>query len=84
MIRDRIECMRVGRLLQRYLDGELDDEKAAVTVARHLEACRRCGKAADSIELLKDQVGRLRPDVDPEAVHRVEQVIDELTERPEA
>lgn len=80
-IRDRVECMRVRKLLQSYLDGELRDEDAAALVARHLEACRRCGKAADSIQLLKDAVGRLRRDPDPEQVRRVQRVIDELTER---
>ena len=78
---DLIECMRVGRLLQSYLDGELDDEQGAAMVARHLEACRRCGLAADSIEELKTRTARLRRDPDPEQVQRIERVIDELTER---
>lgn len=80
-IRDLIECMRVGRLLQSYLDGELDDAHGAAMVARHLQACRRCGMAADSIQTLKNHVAGLRHDPDPEQVERIEQVIDELTER---
>ncbi len=80
-IKDLIECMRVRRLLQSYLDGELDDEHGAAMVARHLQACRRCGMAADSIQFLKDHVARFRHDPSPEQAQRVERVIDELTER---
>lgn len=80
-IRDYVECMRVRPLLQSYLDGELDDERGAAMVARHLEACRRCGRAKDSIETVKSHVARLRQDPTPEEIARVEQVIDELTDR---
>ncbi len=82
-ITDLIECMRVRPLLQSYLDGELDDEQGAAMVARHLEACRRCGRAADSITALKRQVARFRREPTPEDIARVERVIDELTERSE-
>lgn len=78
---DLIECMRVGSLLQSYLDGELDDEQGAALVARHLQACERCGMAADRITALKDQVAQLRQEPTPEQVERIEQVIDQLTER---
>ncbi len=80
-ITDLIECMRVGGLLQSYLDGELDDEQGAGLVARHLEACERCGMAADRIVALKSHVKRLRRDPDPEQVERIQQVIDHLSER---
>lgn len=80
-IRDYLECMRVRPLLQSYLDGELADEQGAAVVARHLEACRRCGMAADSIKAVKGYAARLRQDPTPEQIARVEQVIDELTDR---
>ena len=80
-LKDVVECMRVGPLLQSYLDGELDDDQGAAMVARHLEACRRCGLAADSIETLKSHTARLRQDPTPQQVERIEHVIDELTER---
>lgn len=34
--------MRVGRVLQSYLDGETE-EATARRVAAHVEECRRCG-----------------------------------------
>lgn len=40
-----LTCREVGRLLQRYLDGETD-EPATAKVAEHLEDCRRCGLEA--------------------------------------
>lgn len=80
-VRDFIECRRVRPLLQSYLDGELDDEQGAALVARHLRACERCGRSADSIENLKDHVAKLRSEPSPEQVARLEEVIDELTER---
>jgi anti-sigma factor RsiW len=78
---DLIGCMRVRPLLQSYLDGEFDDDQGAALVARHLRACRRCGRAADSIEELKRHVERFRREPSPADVERVERIIDELTER---
>ncbi|MDQ2710317.1 MAG: zf-HC2 domain-containing protein [Actinomycetota bacterium] len=36
-------CLRTARVLQRYLDGELDDPTTIARVHAHLEECRRCG-----------------------------------------
>lgn len=80
MMKDLIECMRVRRVLHSYLDGELDDEDGAVLVARHLQACRRCGMAADSIQALKDRLARFRTAPEPAQLQRIERVIEELTQ----
>ena len=40
-----MNCMQVGRRLQRYLDGDVDDLTAR-RIMRHLEDCRRCGMEA--------------------------------------
>ena len=40
-----MSCRQVGRLLQRYLDSDLD-EVTARRITRHLEDCRRCGLEA--------------------------------------
>lgn len=45
-------CLEVGRVLQRYLDGEVDDLTVR-QVARHLEACRRCGLEASTYADIK-------------------------------
>lgn len=40
-----MNCMQVGRRLQRYLDGDIDDLTAR-RIMLHLEDCRRCGMEA--------------------------------------
>lgn len=52
----RSECHVAARFLQHYLDGELDIVRA-VTVAEHLETCRRCGLEARTYESIKIAIG---------------------------
>ncbi len=52
----RARCRRVARVLQSYLDGELEPP-TATAVAEHLEACRRCGLEADTYAAIKTAVG---------------------------
>jgi anti-sigma factor RsiW len=51
------ECARVGRVLQEYLDSELDAETAS-QVLSHLEECRHCGLEAETYRRIKDSIGR--------------------------
>ena len=45
------DCREVARVLQSYLDGELDVD-AARRITAHLELCRRCGlEAATYLEI---------------------------------
>lgn len=55
--RKQMSCHQVGRVLQSYLDDELDDD-AAHRVAAHLEDCRRCGLEAEIYEALKVSLRR--------------------------
>lgn len=50
-------CRRIAKRLQTFLDGELDTASAA-TVARHLEACRRCGLEVDTYTRVKASLAR--------------------------
>ena len=59
----RITCMRVMRLLQSFLDGEVDDTRAEY-VASHLRWCRRCGPEAEVMRRVIDAIRRVRPDLD--------------------
>ena len=54
---DVASCREVGRLLQSYLDGRLDD-RAARRVARHLDLCRRCGMVATTYAEIKAALSR--------------------------
>lgn len=55
--RQKLSCREVGRVLQTYLDDELDDD-AARKVAAHLEDCRRCGLESETYEALKASLQR--------------------------
>lgn len=48
----RARCLRVARVLQSYLDGEVDPP-TATAVAEHLELCRRCGLEASTYTAIK-------------------------------
>lgn len=76
-MRDRAECMRVKPLLQAYLDGELSEEDAR-RVSRHLDACRRCGLAAETFRDIKAAVSRLGDEPDRDAVQRLVRFAEEL------
>lgn len=49
--------MRVARVLQAYLDGEID-ESTARRVSGHLDVCRRCGMKAATYRAIKDSIAR--------------------------
>lgn len=60
----RMNCIRVGRVLQAYLDGETD-EVTACRVAAHLEDCHRCGLETATYRAIKDTLARHEePDAD--------------------
>lgn len=82
-VRDRIECMRVKPLLQPFLDGALAAAERGL-VARHLDACRRCGVAASTYRSLKERLAGLGEPAEPEAVARFEDLVDDLGDSDEA
>ena len=59
---DEASCREVSRALQAYLDGHVD-EVTARRVARHLEACRRCGLEAEVYTGIKEALSRMERDV---------------------
>lgn len=54
-------CHEVGRILQTYLDGELDQSRVGKVTA-HLEHCRRCGMEAGAYTRIKDSLARVGRD----------------------
>lgn len=52
-----MRCMGVARVLQAYLDGEVDEDVAR-RVGAHLEVCRRCGMKADTYRSIKASLAR--------------------------
>ena len=65
-----MDCHQVGSMLQHYLDGELDEDRAA-RITAHLEECRRCGLEADAYEQIKASLGGRRPAVPADSLERL-------------
>lgn len=71
------ECMRVAEVLQRHLDGAIDDATAA-EIQAHLDACRDCGLEADAYFRLKVALAERGRVTDDEAVDRLRAFVDRL------
>jgi anti-sigma factor RsiW len=65
-----MECRRIGKVLQSYLDGNTD-EHTARRVAAHLDACRRCGFEAATYRELKASLSRHGAPIDAFALTRL-------------
>ena len=72
-----LSCRQVGKILQRFLDSELD-EVTTDKVAEHLEDCRRCGMSADIYLEIKASLGRHAPVVPEETLSRLQDFSREL------
>jgi anti-sigma factor (TIGR02949 family) len=85
--RDRsapMDCREVGRLLQRYLDGELDEHRSR-RLAGHLEDCRRCGLEATTYEQIKATLAQRRGrDVPRESLERLTEFAYQLVRGDES
>lgn len=81
--RDVASCLEVGSVLQSFLDGEVD-EVTARRVARHLEACRRCGLEAATYSEIKDALSRRSGAVPQDAVDRLRRFGERLLDNPDA
>ena len=75
-----MNCMQVGRRLQRYLDGVLDDLTAR-RIMHHLEDCRRCGMEAATYTAIKASLARRGEPMPDEVLSRLrsfgERLVDE-------
>jgi anti-sigma factor RsiW len=71
-----LNCRQVGKRLQRFLDGELD-EVTARRIAHHLEDCRRCGLEVATYLEIKATLAR-RETVDEAAVARLREFGERL------
>ena len=76
-----VNCSQVGRRLQRYLDGDLDDLTAR-RIVRHLEECRRCGLEAADYAEIKASLARRAVDVPDDAVARLRAFGEQLVHGP--
>ncbi len=72
-----MDCHQVGLLLQHYLDGHIDADRAR-RIEAHLEECRRCGMEADVYERIKATLAAHRPEVPTESVDRLREFGERL------
>ncbi|MFP3899729.1 MAG: zf-HC2 domain-containing protein [Acidimicrobiia bacterium] len=80
-IADRpLSCREVGKVLQRYLDGHVD-ELTAEKVAEHLEDCRRCGLEVTVYTEIKASLARHSPELPETALVRLRRFGEELIHR---
>lgn len=79
-IPDLVRCLRTGRALQRYLDGETD-EATARRVAEHLATCRRCGLQARTYRAISRSLRSGAGETDELTVHRLRAFTRSLAER---
>jgi len=70
------DCARVGKVLQQYLDTELDAATAS-EVLSHLEECRDCGLEAATYRRIKASVARSGVP-DPDEVANLRAFAEEL------
>lgn len=78
----RSECHQAAKVLQSYLDGELD-ASAAAKVGDHLEICHGCGLEASTYLAIKTVISTTSPErtiVDPDAVDRLTRFAQELSD----
>ena len=70
------DCARVGKVLQQYLDSELDVATAS-EVLSHLEDCRDCGLEAETYRRIKASVARSGTP-DPDSLQKLRAFAEEL------
>ena len=76
-----VNCREVGKVLQSYLDGDVEEGFAA-KIASHLEACRGCGLEFETYQQIKTSLAAKMPEVDPAAVERLRRFGDKISADP--
>jgi anti-sigma factor RsiW len=72
-----MSCGEVGKWLQHYLDGELDDQRSG-RLAAHLDDCHRCGLEADTYKRIKHSLSVRQPAVPPDSLERLREFGERL------
>ena len=72
-----LSCRQVGKVIQHFLDGEIDDATKA-RVAEHLDNCRRCGLGADTYLQIKAALARSATEPSADALGRLREFGERL------
>ena len=66
-----VNCREVGRVLQSYLDGDVESDFAD-KIAAHLEKCKDCGLEYETYSRIKDSLAtQADAEIDSEAIARL-------------
>ena len=66
-----VNCREVGRVLQSYLDGDVESDFAE-KIAAHLEKCKDCGLEYETYARIKDSLSGMNNDeIDADAIARL-------------
>lgn len=76
---EELRCRDVGKVLQSYLDGEID-EVLAHRVVQHLEMCRRCGMTAQAYTSIKQALRRSGESPPEDAISRLRAFGEQLAD----
>lgn len=68
---EMLPCPEVRRLMQRFLDGEIDDAIEVQAVVDHLDVCEPCGFEHDVYRRITAALHAHRPPLDETAVERL-------------
>ncbi len=77
---EQLSCPEVGRLLQRYLDGELTAAAEIDALATHLDDCERCGLEAETYRHIKEALASRRPTTPSESIDRLRRFGEQLAD----
>jgi anti-sigma factor (TIGR02949 family) len=75
--REEVGCREVGRALQSYLDGEIDESQGRA-LAAHLDMCRNCGLDASVYREVRDNLRSLARPIPPETLERLREFSERL------
>lgn len=79
----KINCREVGRRLQSYLDGELDDNRME-QIKAHLDDCVHCGLEADVFTAIKTDLAKLSVPAESDALQRLREFSSRVAQESEA
>lgn len=77
---EELSCREVGRLLQSYLDEELDHPDEVAALAGHLDQCRACGLEAETYRRIKAAIEEQRDELPADSVARLREFGERLLE----
>lgn len=79
--RETLRCRKVRRLVNAFLDDEIDPALAR-RVAAHLDVCEDCGLEAETYRAVKRALTDVREELDPHVLERLERFVDRLPSEP--